>query len=58
MKKTLVFGGLLLFLFVGFQPPAGMRKLPSANIEFQEPASGFDFQATVPDSNEPEAERS
>ncbi|MCB9808620.1 hypothetical protein H6770_05215 [Candidatus Peribacteria bacterium] len=36
MKKTLVFGGLLLFLFVGFRPPAGMSKLPRTNIDFQE----------------------
>lgn len=34
-KKALVIGGLLLFLFVGFRPPAGMSKLPSANIEFE-----------------------
>lgn len=35
MKKTLVFAGLLLFLFAGFRPPDGISKLPTANINFE-----------------------
>lgn len=34
-KTALVIGGLLLFIFAAFRPPAGISKFPNANIDFE-----------------------
>jgi hypothetical protein len=47
VKKTLIFGGLFLFLFAGFQPPDGMRKLPTTSIEFEVENTGGSVTATL-----------
>lgn len=47
MKNVVVFGLLFLFLFIGFRPPAGMRKLPSANIEFDVQTSNGTYSASL-----------
>ncbi len=34
-RNALIIGGLLLFLFIGFRPPEGKSKFPTANIQFE-----------------------
>jgi hypothetical protein len=35
MKSIFIFTLLFMFAYAGFRPPAGMRKFPVANLQFQ-----------------------
>ena len=46
MKKIFILG-IVLFAFVGFRPPDGMRKLPVANLQFKVQGNGGSVQVDL-----------
>ena len=53
MKQIFIFSLLIAFAYAGFRPPEGMRKFPTANLQFQvETSQGTATVVTEDESEE------